>query len=311
MRAVAATLVLQVTLAVGVAAQEGRPARPPIIDIHLHAKEVWARPGEDAGVTFGPAFGERHLGLPAARSNEHLQEATLAALDRYNIVFAVVTGERAAQYRALDPARFLVGSDPDPGVPVDSLRAAFADGRYQVLAEFMYQFAGMAPDDPRLEPYFALAEELDVPVGIHLGLGPPGIAHRGAPAFRMAHGDPLRLEDVLIRHPRLRLYVMHAGWPRADEMIALLHAFPQVYVEIGPLHWYLPQPEFYGFLQRLVGAGFSRRVLFGSDQMQWPDAIGRAIETVEAAPFLNEEQRRDIMCRNAMRFLRLSSNVCD
>jgi predicted TIM-barrel fold metal-dependent hydrolase len=26
-----------------------------------------------------------------------------------------------------------------------------------------------SPDDPKLEPYFALAEELDIPIGIHLG----------------------------------------------------------------------------------------------------------------------------------------------
>lgn len=311
MKAVAATLVLQTTLAVGVSAQEGRPARPPIIDMHLHANELWAPPGEDAGVTFGPVFGERRLGLPAARSYEQLQEATLAALDRYNIVFAVVTGERSMDFRAVDPARFLAGSDPHPGVPVDSLRAAFAAGRYQVLAEFMSQFAGMAPDDARLELYFALAEELDIPFGIHVGLGPPGIAHGGAPAFRMSDGDPLSLEHVLIRHPRLRLYVMHAGWPRADAMIALLHAFPQVYVDIGPLPWYLPRDGFHDYLKRLVDAGFSSRIMFGSDQMNWPDAIGRAIEIVEAAPILSEDQRRDIMCRNAMRFLRLSSDTCD
>ncbi|MCH7854219.1 MAG: amidohydrolase family protein, partial [Proteobacteria bacterium] len=58
-------------------------------------------------------------------------------------------------------------------------------------------------------------------------------------------------------------------------------------------------------------AGFSKRIMFGSDQMVWPDAIGRAIETVESAPFLSKEQRRDIMCRNAMTFLRLDKTVCE
>jgi predicted TIM-barrel fold metal-dependent hydrolase len=40
----------------------------------------------------------------------------------------------------------------------------------------------------------------------------------------MAAGDPLLLEGVLLRHKRLHLFVMHAGWPRLDEMIALLYA---------------------------------------------------------------------------------------
>jgi len=30
----------------------------------------------------------------------------------------------------------------------------------------------MSPADPRLDPYWAMAEELDIPVGIHMGFGP-------------------------------------------------------------------------------------------------------------------------------------------
>lgn len=70
----------------------------------------------------------------------------------------------------------------------------------------------------------------------------------------------------------------------------------------------LPIIDYY--LRRLVEAGFGLRIMFGSHQMVWPDAIGRAIEVVEAAPFLSVEQRRDIMCRNAARFLRLEVEVC-
>jgi hypothetical protein len=51
----------------------------------------------------------------------------------------------------------------------------------------MPQYSGLAPNDPGLEPYFALAEELDVPVGIHVGLGPPGAAYAESPKYRMAH----------------------------------------------------------------------------------------------------------------------------
>ncbi len=61
------------------------------------------------------------------------------------------------------------------------------------------QLLGIAPGDPRLEPYWQLAEEFDVPVGIHLGPGPPGAAYDSSPApftfpaFGMALGDPLLL----------------------------------------------------------------------------------------------------------------------
>lgn len=311
MRILTTVLVCQMFLSVVGCAQKEMPVRPPVIDMHVHAHELWAEPGSDAGAVFGPVFGDRHMGIPAALSTEHLEEATLAALSRYNVVVAVAGGGRSTRYREADPARILAGPDlKGPHVPVDSLRADFLSGRYQVFAEFGPQYSGIAPNDPLLEPYFALAEELDIPVGIHMGLGPPGAALKASPKFRMAAGDPLLLEDVLARHPRLRLYVMHAGWPRLDEMIALMHAFPEVYVDLGAINWYLPRAEFYMYLQRLVNAGFGKRIMFGSDQMVWPDAIGRAIETVEAAPFLSEDQRRDIMCRNAMRFLRLAPAVC-
>ena len=46
--------------------------------------------------------------------------------------------------------------------------------------------------------------------------------------------------------------------------------------------------------------------MFGSDQMIWPEAIELAIEAIESAPFLDEEEKRDIFYNNAARFLRLS-----
>jgi predicted TIM-barrel fold metal-dependent hydrolase len=46
--------------------------------------------------------------------------------------------------------------------------------------------------------------------------------------------------------------------------------------------------------------------MFGSDQMMWPETIGIAIETIETAEFLTNEEKRDIFYNNAARFLRLS-----
>jgi hypothetical protein len=62
---------------------------------------------------------------------------------------------------------------------------------------------------------------------------------------------------------------------------------------------------FHAFLQQAIGRGFGKRILFGSDQMAWPDAIGLAIEGVDSADFLTMEQKRDIFYANAVRFLRL------
>jgi uncharacterized protein len=71
----------------------------------------------------------------------------------------------------------------------------------------------------------------------------------------------------------------------------------------------LPRAAFYDYLQALVRAGLGKRVMFGSDQMRWPEKIGEAIEAIEQAPFLTEEQKRDILYHNAVRFLRLEQDA--
>jgi predicted TIM-barrel fold metal-dependent hydrolase len=48
--------------------------------------------------------------------------------------------------------------------------------------------------------------------------------------------------------------------------------------------------------------------MFGSDQMRWPEKIGEGIAAIEQAPFLTDEQKRDILFNNAARFLRIDES---
>jgi uncharacterized protein len=102
---------------------------------------------------------------------------------------------------------------------------------------------------------------------------------------------------------------MHYGSPLIDEMISMLGAYPQLYVDIGGIQWAYPREFFYEQLRRLINAGFGNRVMFGSDQMVWPDAIEIAIEAIETAGFLSDEQKRDIFYNNAARYLRLDDET--
>lgn len=276
-------------------------APEPIIDMHLHA--LW----------WGSGMVEPLSGFKAPATDDELRQATVEALKRYNIVKAVASGPRVQQYKAAAPDRIIaglaVGSVLEGSLVTDAteLRKLIADNRYEAIAELAAQYDGIAPNDSRLEAYYSVAEAMDMPLGIHVGLGPPGAAYVGFPKYRMALSNPLQLEDVLIRHPKLRLYVMHAGWPMIDDMVGLLYAHPQVYVDIAVINWVLPRAEFHAYLRRLVESGFGKRIMFGSDQMMWPQAFERAIEAVESAPFLTQEQKRDIFYNNAARFLRLES----
>jgi predicted TIM-barrel fold metal-dependent hydrolase len=291
------TVLLAVACSRSIAAPPAASSQP-IIDMHLHA--LW----------WGPSLIEPLSGFQAPATDDELRQSTVAALKRYNIVKAIASGPRLTQYKAAAPERIIaglgVGSVLEGPLQTDAnaLRKQIQDNGYEAIAEFAPQYDGIAPNDGRLEIYYSVAEQLDIPVGIHVGLGPPGAAYVGYPQYRMALSNPLLLEDVLIKHPHLRLYVMHAGWPMLDEMLGLLYAHPQVYVDIAVIDWALPQAEFHTYLRRLVEAGFGKRIMFGSDQMMWPQAFEKAIKSVESAPFLTAEQKRDVFYNNAVRFLK-------
>ena len=271
----------------------------------------------DPAQPFGPAF-IAQLKKPACpdpiwspTTDDALMKETIAVMDRLNII-GVLSGtpSRVATWRAASPQRFIPGLGFQLGrdaITPDSMRALKSAARLAVLAEVTNQYLGIAPDDPRMEPYWALAEELDIPVGIHVGTGPPGVIYLGARGYRARLHSALTMEEVLVKHPRLRVYLMHAGYPMLDDLLAVLYAHPQVHVDVGVIVYTQPPAAFYRFLQGIVDAGFANRVMFGSDQMVWPGVIERAIAVIEKAPFLSPQQKRDILYNNAARFLRLSS----
>lgn len=195
---------------------------------------------------------------------------------------------------------------------IRKLRTAIEGGKIKVLGEVTAQYTGIPPDSPVLEPYYALAAELDVPVGIHLGLGPPAVAYPGpgfparkSPNYRASAGTVQSLESVLIRYPKLRVYVMHAAWPFLDDILYMLYMHPQLYVDVSVLQYAIARPEYYRYLRALVEAGFAKRIMFGSDGGAKQLLAG--VAAIREASFLTDEQRSDILFNNAARFFRLSS----
>jgi predicted TIM-barrel fold metal-dependent hydrolase len=228
---------------------------------------------------------------------------------RFNIVKGFLSGPNPGEVQRWvesAPERFLPGAFIfEPGQPSpEALGREYAAGRLSGIGEIASQLHGVPPNDPALAPYFALAAEKDIPVLIHTeGIGPY------VPGFRVASGNPVLLEEVLVRHPTLRIYVENSGYPYLGEMISMMYQYPQLYGDLSTITWVIPRPAFYSYLRELVDAGLGKRLLFGSDQMRWPEAIGWAVEAIKQAPFLSDEQRRDILYNNAARFLRVEKSA--
>ena len=234
---------------------------------------------------------------------------SLAIMARRNII-GLTSGPLLDKWRKAGGLRILPAlafeGPPESWPKPEEIRKQLKEGGYRALAEVGIQYSGVSPSDKRFDPYLAVAEELDIPVGIHMGPGPPGTPYFAElKNYRARLSSPFELEEALVRHPKLRVWIMHAGWPMLDDLLALMWAHPQVYVDVGVIDFVIPRQAFHRYLQRMVEAGFGKRVMFGSDQMNWPRAIDYAVESINTAAFLSDEQKRDILYNNAARFLRI------
>jgi predicted TIM-barrel fold metal-dependent hydrolase len=306
-------------------AQNTTTTAPPVIDVHVHAMDdipnaVPMCPNTAKFTASDPSTKEAPFGwvqeectpklYPAAKG-EYMKEV-LAEMERLNVT-AVVFGspEMVKKWKDASPNRVIPGTgftgQAGKRLPVEQVKTAFATDGFKVMGEIGLQYQGISPSDMSVDEYFAIAEQLDVPVAIHMGTGGSGRANITTPTFRGSKGDPLLLEELLARHPKLRVQVMHAGYPLIDNMLTLLQANTHVYVDVAGLIWSYPIKEVNRYIQRLVEGGFEDRVMFGTDQLIWPKLMSYSISIIQNAEYLTPEQKRDILYNNAARFLRLDT----
>lgn len=309
-----ATVVLACGISMFIDPNIAAAQQPPIIDVHMHGgyktgRFVVTADGTPLARPCKPTPCDR---IPAQLSSPNeIIPRTLEEMNRHNIVLGVLSDappvpkdERWVfdNWSTADPRRFMFGYSiwhPND-IALDDLRYLLESGAIQAIGELGFQYNEIAIDDPILEPIFALADEFDVPVFVHLGGNGRG------DTFPMHLGNPLDLGKVLRKHPALRVCVENASFPFLEGIVAVLMRYPNVYVDISTMTWTTPREMIHKHLRGLVEYGLSKRIMFGSDQMMWPEVIGTAIETIKSADFLTEEQKRDIFYNNAARFLRLS-----
>ncbi len=286
----------------------------PIIDMHIHcAPADWTENNTPLNIV---------TGLPSiATTGNDLFPKTLMEMDKHNIVLGLLSGplENVMEWKSKAPERFVIGPQFPMAHKSDlsiseywpdfkELRRAVEKGLIGVIGEITAQYAGMTPGDTLLEQYFEIAQEFDLPVGIHTGNGTIRILDvKARKKYRIEYGNPLKMNDVLAKYPDLRVYFMHAGYPFLDDVIAMMLVYQNVYADLSRISWSsATRTAFHNYLKNLIDAGLGDRLMFGSDGLGLPEALGLAIEGINSAEFLTEKQKRDIFYNNAARFLRLS-----
>ncbi|GAB5378821.1 MAG: hypothetical protein Alis3KO_02450 [Aliiglaciecola sp.] len=273
----------------------------------------------------------RHAPLSGSTDSESI-DAMIDVLKQHNVVVSVVAITSPEQALAWQDKsdRFVLGAMmPCPrnlgspwyycfpetqGVPnLQWLRGRVQSGAVSAFHEMMFNYDGSLPGDAKLVPFWALAVEFNLPVGVHSWSGPPpGKSIRKdpncCPNYNGDIGNPKHLRVVLDRHPGLNIWLQHVGsdgdsmpelW---TETLSLLEDYPNVYVDLSITNSILPIEDYEKALVRLLESGFGNRIMLGSDNVPL-DIILKRLNSIKS---ISEKQRAAILYDNAANFLNLS-----
>jgi predicted TIM-barrel fold metal-dependent hydrolase len=145
------------------------------------------------------------------------------------------------------------------------------------------------PNDSRLYPLYAKAQELGLPLLVHTGSS----VFKGA---RIKYGDPLLLDDVAIDFPDLTILMAHSGRPFwYEQAFWMARRHENVYMEVSGL----PAKKLLDYFPRLEM--LAEKIVYGSDWPGNPD-LRRNMDTILAIP-ISEKAKKAILHDNAARIL--------
>lgn len=278
-----------------------------LIDMHIHPifydpicrddREVYLR-GEDFGVwKQGPMSFEE---IFAEWDICGLTQAALLPLDLTTTQGRwIVSNEQVEQLVGLYPERFIGFASVDPHRPdaVRVLERAFAEQGLRGL-KLNPSKQRFHPREGCMEPIYKLCEDYNRPIIFHAGLS----WEPNAPA---AWSQPLEFEEVLIRHPRLRVCLAHFAWPWVREMAMLMIKYPNVYTDTALLYVDTPEEQMSELFGKDMGPMwlercFPKQVMFGSNGPRFRAfKLKRALDQVPMRTYARE----GLYYKNARRFL--------
>jgi predicted TIM-barrel fold metal-dependent hydrolase len=274
-----------------------------IIDFHVHTAYYRSRTPAYMEL-LRQAWGDRMDWMLETYSSP---QAFVGLMDESGVDFAVILAELApitsgiaanedvSQFCSQSP-RLIPFASIDPNTsenPVDELEELVRNQGFKGLKLYP-TYQQFYPNESKIYPLYAKAQELDIPVLLHIGSS----IFTGS---RLKYGDPLYLDDVAVDFPELKILQAHSGRPFwYQKALTLARIHKNVYMEVSGLP---PQNllTYFPELERIA-----HKVVYGSD---WPSVatIKENIIALEGLS-LSEEAKQMIMGQNAARLLKLRFN---
>ena len=312
--------------------------RVKVVDIHAHAivpavAEVVSGTSLERRLAANRALGPDRIGL-MDRTGIDVQVLSVNqywwyAADRDLAAKIIRTQDQGlAEWCNAHPDRFVALSS----VPVQHPDLAASHLEYAVKelglrgASVGGHCQGTSLSEPRFDPFWAKAEELDVPVFMHPG-GADNLVREDAFAGRgdlgNIIGNPLEttmflsqliFEGTLDRFPRLRVCAAHGGgflpsYLGRTEVACDVRANAECVNKKHPSEYLRSQilADSMVFsdegLRHLVAEMGASQVVYGTDQpLRWPDTL----DLILNAPFLGDAEKEAIVGGNLRRLLRIA-----
>ncbi len=229
-------------------------------------------------------------------------KAFLGLMDECGIDYAVILAELAPITTGIADNRYVASfcSESPRLIPFASVNPFMCTSPAKELERLVLEegFRGLKlyptyqhyyPNEARMYPLYAKAQELGIPVMLHVGSS----VFQGS---RLKYGDPIYIDDVAVDFPDLVLVQSHSGRPFwYDKAFCLARLHQNVYMEVAGL----PPSRLLSYfpdLERLAD-----KVIYGSD---WP-GVPTIKENIEAIRGLGigEDAKAKILGGNAARVL--------
>ncbi|MGA7877029.1 MAG: amidohydrolase family protein [Desulfoferrobacter sp.] len=275
-----------------------------IVDFHVHT--AYYKTMTDSLLDLmRDAWGDRMNWLISTYSSP---EAFLDLMDEAGIDYAVILAELAPITTGIADNEYVAEfcSKSQRLIPFASINPYTCTSPANELERLVHDFGfrGLKlyptyqyyyPNEPMIYPLYARAQELGIPISLHIGSS----IFKGA---RLKYGDPIFLDDVAVDFPGLVLLQCHSGrpfWYQKSFSLARLHK--NIYMEISGL----PPKKLLDYFPELER--IAHKVIYGSD---WP-GIPTIKENIEAIRRLrlSDDSKRKILGENAARLLHITDEA--